>query len=192
MYYIFRDVVTEPTTFITFTISTMENTMMVENEVPDEFTALLPQGNKFLGAPEQQIAEDIFERNPNSGNSFEPQKSPATTPTELGINRSDRSWTGIPRWLGRIALLALFLGFVTNVPRIETLNSADTRCSISTVNLDNSFILTAYLKIGKVGIGRSQEIENTHYDQARIWVTNKVLLGCYKHFKLESLCPVHL
>jgi hypothetical protein len=60
------------------------------------------------------------------------------------------------------------------------------------VNLDNSFILTAYLKIGKVGIGRSQEIENTHYDQARIWVTNKVLLGCYKHFKLESLCPVHL
>jgi hypothetical protein len=60
------------------------------------------------------------------------------------------------------------------------------------MNLDNSFMQTAYLKIGKAGIRSSLDIENAHNHQGQIWVTNNVLPGSYKRIRLESLPPVHL
>ena len=86
-----------------------------ENETPDESTPLLPQDDAALGASEHQIAPVNVERNTNAGNDFESREPPATAHTELDTNRSDRSWTGIPRWLGWIAILALLLGFVADV-----------------------------------------------------------------------------
>jgi hypothetical protein len=93
----------------------MDHSEIDENELPDESATLLPQGNTALGASEPQIAPVSVERNANAGNDFESQEPPATAHTELDINRSDRSWTGIPSWLGWIAILALLLGFVVDI-----------------------------------------------------------------------------
>jgi hypothetical protein len=95
----------------------MDHTERDESEAPDESTSLLPQDNTALGASEHQIAPVNVERNASAGNDFESQEPPATAHTELDINRSDRSWTGIPSWLGWIAILALLLGFVADVNR---------------------------------------------------------------------------
>lgn len=101
----------------------MENAKVDSNEAPDEFTPLLPPGNKISGGQQQDITEIPVEGNTDSRNGLESRISSLAVAVAVArkpdTNQSGRSWTGIPTWLGRIALLAMFLGCATNVSRIE-------------------------------------------------------------------------
>jgi hypothetical protein len=88
---------------------------MDENRSPDESTPLLPQGNTLLGTSGPQITEVTVQENAVSGRVLESHSSRQTMATEPDMNRPDRPWAGLPKWLGWIALLALFLGCMTNI-----------------------------------------------------------------------------
>jgi len=149
--------------------------MISDDESLDDSTPLLlSQGTILSRTPEEQPIRVPPEETANSGNkvAFGVQE---TAFGELDLNQPRWSWigiperlrwidqalrfrTGLPAWLGWIAILALLLGCGASVTATLPGICTDTRCSILTVNMESSFMLTAYLKIGKtcvVSTGRS-------------------------------------
>jgi len=191
------------------TAATMvDKTMASDNESLDDSTPLLlSQGTILSGTPEEQPIRVPPEETANSENELasslqetatrepdpnQPRWSWTGLPERLKwIDQALRSRTGLPAWLGLIAILALLLGYDTNVTATLPGSCTDTRCSILTVSMESSFMLTAYLKIGKTCVGSTDEAEDTHYHQVRGLATNNMQHGSYKHIRLVSPPRVH-
>jgi hypothetical protein len=105
----------ESTTFVAITIFTMVNAEIDENRSPDELTSLLTSGNTLPWTPEPQTTEVAVQENAHSeGETTEPH-----------TNQYDRSWAGLPLWLGWVALFALLLGCVASLTRITRCTSTE-------------------------------------------------------------------
>jgi hypothetical protein len=130
-------------------------TMISDNESFDDSTPLLlSQGTILPEAPEEQPIRVSLEETSGlqetaTGEPDQNQPRWSWTGLPERLNQALRSRTGLPAWLGWIAILALLLGYDTNVTAALPGSCTDTRCSILTVNMESAFMLTAYLKIGK-------------------------------------------
>jgi hypothetical protein len=154
----------------------VKKAMISQDGPPDALTPLLPsQGT----TPDEQIIGVPAEETATSNDYLDSESSQVAVHTESDPNPDKRSWTGLPRWLGWIAILALFLGCETTMTETALGSCTDTQCSISTVNIETSFMLTAYLKIGKTSVCDTDNLENTHNHQAQNWATNKMQHGLY-------------
>jgi hypothetical protein len=140
-----------------------------DESLDDSTPLLLSQGTILSGTPEEQPISVPPEETVNSGNELafgsqetafgelspnQPRWYWTGLPERLKwIDQALRSRTGLPAWLGWIAISALLLGCDANVTATLPCICTDTRCSILTVNMESSFMLTAYLKIGKTCVG---------------------------------------
>ena|ERR1700728_3723325 len=135
--------------------------MTSDTDSPDDSTPLLPsQGTILSGTPEETansrdgLAFGLQEATIGDLGPNRPRWSWAGLPERLEwIDQAVRSRTGLPAWLGWIAILALLLGCDANIIAALPGICTDTRCSIATVNMESSFMLTAYLKIGETCVG---------------------------------------
>lgn len=148
--------------------------MMPQDVPPNVLTPLLLSQST---TPDEQITGVTVEAATTSSDYLDSKSPQVAVDTKPDPNLNERSWTGLPRWFGWIAILALFLGCDTNITDIALGICTNTPCSISTVHIENSFMLTAYLNIGKTRVCDTDNLENTYNHQAQNWATNKMQHG---------------